>query len=143
MSASMPAATMHSAAAVHAAAAVHTAAEATAAPAVEAAWTGASEAAWAHKGMSVELGLRPTDLSIGPARPGELSLAGSVSRVEYGGADVFVDLALGTAERLRIRASPENPVATGNRIEARIALSALHLFDADGISLRRPNKDGG
>jgi ABC-type sugar transport system ATPase subunit len=96
-----------------------------------------------REGMSVELGLRPTDLSIGPARPGELSLTGSVSRVEYGGADVFVDLALGAVERLRIRASPENPVAAGDRIEARIALSALHLFDADGMSLRRPDKDLG
>ena len=74
-------------------------------------------------------------------RPGELSLTGSVSRVEYGGADVFVDLALGAVERLRIRASTENPVAAGDRIEARIALSALHLFDADGMSLRRPDND--
>ena len=94
-----------------------------------------------REGMSVELGLRPTDLSIGPARPGELSLTGSVWRVEYGGADVFIDLALGAVERLRIRASTENPVAAGDRIEARIALSALHLFDADGMSLRRPDND--
>lgn len=84
------------------------------------------------------LGLRPTDLAIGLARPGEASLSGSISRVEYGGADVFVDLALGDAERLRIRASPENSVSLGERIEARIALAALHLFDAEGASLRRP-----
>ena len=92
----------------------------------------------APEGASVVLGLRPTDLAIGLARPGEASLSGSISRVEYGGADVFVDLALGDAERLRIRASPENSVSLGERIEARIALAALHLFDAEGASLRRP-----
>jgi multiple sugar transport system ATP-binding protein len=92
----------------------------------------------APEGTSVVLGLRPTDLAIGRARPGEASLSGSVSRVEYGGADIFVDLALGDAECLRIRASPENSVSLGERIEARIALAALHLFDAEGASLRRP-----
>jgi ABC-type sugar transport system ATPase subunit len=92
------------------------------------------------EGMSVVLGLRPTDLSIGSARPGDAPLAGSVSRVEYGGADVFVDVALGPAERVRIRASPENPVSPGDRVEARIALSAVHLFDTDGVSLRQPER---
>lgn len=84
------------------------------------------------------LGLRPTDLAIGLARPGEASLSGSISRVEYGGADVFVDLALGDAERPRIHASPENSVSLGERIEARIALAALDLSDTEGASLRRP-----
>ncbi len=92
----------------------------------------------APQGASIVLGLRPTDLAIGRARPGEASLSGPVSRVEYGGADIFVDLALGDAEHLRIRASPENSVSLGERIEARIALDALHLFDAEGASLRRP-----
>ena len=91
-----------------------------------------------REGMSAVLGLRPTDLSIGRARPGEAALSGSVSRVEYGGADVFVDVALGEVERLRIRASPENAVNAGDRVEARIALSAIHLFDAGGVSLRQP-----
>jgi ABC-type sugar transport system ATPase subunit len=94
----------------------------------------------AQEGTSVVLGLRPTDLSIGRARPGEASLSGSVSSVEYGGADIFVDLALGDAERLRIRASPENLVSTGEQIEARIPLAALHVFDHDGGSLRQPTK---
>ena len=92
----------------------------------------------AAEGASVVLGLRPTDLAIGLARPGEASLSGSISRVEYGGADVFVDLALGDAESLRIRVSAENSVSLGEQIEARIALAALHLFDAEGASLRRP-----
>ena len=92
----------------------------------------------AREGMNVVLGLRPTDLFLGPAGPGEASLSGSVSRVEYGGADVFVDVALSDAERLRIRASLEKPVSVGDRIEAHIALTALHLFDAEGASLRTP-----
>jgi ABC-type sugar transport system ATPase subunit len=90
-----------------------------------------------QEGMSVVLGLRPTDLFLGPARPGEASLSGSVSRVEYGGADVFVDLALSEVERVRIRASLEKPVSVGDRIEAHIALTALHLFNGEGASLRR------
>jgi multiple sugar transport system ATP-binding protein len=89
-------------------------------------------------GMNVVLGLRPTDIFFGPARPGTVSLSGSVSRVEYGGGDVFVDLALSEAERLRLRASPEKPVGVGDRIEAYVPLAALHLFDAEGASLRRP-----
>jgi ABC-type sugar transport system ATPase subunit len=89
-------------------------------------------------GMEAVLGLRPTDIFLGPARPGEASLSGAVSRVEYGGADVFVDLALGEAERLRMRATPERPVSVGDRIEAHIPLTALHLFDIQGLSLRRP-----
>jgi ABC-type sugar transport system ATPase subunit len=92
----------------------------------------------AREGMNVVLGLRPTDLFLGPAGPGEASLSGSVSRVEYGGADMFVDLALSEVERLRIRASLEKPVSVRDRIEARIALTALHLFDAEGASLRTP-----
>ena len=84
------------------------------------------------------LGLRPTDLAI-RTRPSRRSVA---LRVDFAGGiwrrDVFVDLALGDAERLRIRASPENSVSLGERIEARIALAALHLFDAEGASLRRP-----
>lgn len=90
-----------------------------------------------QEGMVVVLGLRPTDLFFGPARPGEASFSGSIARVEYAGADVFVDLALNEGERLRIRASLEKPVSVGDRIEARIASTSLHLFDAEGASLRR------
>jgi ABC-type sugar transport system ATPase subunit len=88
--------------------------------------------------MNVVLGLRPTDIFFGPARPGTVSLSGSVSRVEYGGADIFVDLALSEAERLRLRATPEKPVSVGDWIEVCVPVAALHLFDAEGTSLRRP-----
>jgi ABC-type sugar transport system ATPase subunit len=84
----------------------------------------------------VALGLRPTDLAIGPAREGEIALKGHVARVEYGGADIFVDLALNEAERVRIRSAPEHDLAPGSALEARIAARALHLFGADGASLR-------
>ena len=93
-------------------------------------------AAKVAEGEPVTLGLRPTDLTIGPAREGEASLAGEASRIEYGGADIYIDLELDGRERLRIRAAPEAAVALGGRIEARIATKALHLFAADGRSLK-------
>ena len=88
------------------------------------------------EGASVSLGLRPTDLSIGPLREAEAAVIGRVARIEYGGADIFVDLALAGPERVRLRASPEATLADGERVEARIPLRALHLFAADGRSLR-------
>ncbi|MGO8800830.1 MAG: ABC transporter ATP-binding protein [Roseiarcus sp.] len=88
------------------------------------------------EGASVSLGLRPTDLSIGPLREAEAAVIGRVARIEYGGADIFVDLALAGPERVRLRASTEATLADGERVEARIPLRALHLFAADGRSLR-------
>jgi ABC-type sugar transport system ATPase subunit len=84
----------------------------------------------------VTLGLRPTDLALGHAREGEAAIKGGVSRIEYGGADIYIDLELAGAERLRMRAPPETAIASGETIEARIATKALHLFAADGRSLK-------
>jgi multiple sugar transport system ATP-binding protein len=89
-----------------------------------------------EEGEFVTLGLRPTDLSLGGAGDGETAIVGGVSRIEYGGADIFVDLDLAGPERLRIRAPPKTAIGCGDRIEARIATSALHLFAADGRSLK-------
>lgn len=88
------------------------------------------------EGKSVALGLRPTDLSIGPARHGETALVGAAARVEYGGTDIFVDLSVSEYEGVRMRVAPEFAIRDGERIEARIPLRALHLFAADGRSLR-------
>ena len=90
----------------------------------------------AHENAKVVLGLRPTDIAIGAAGAGDIAISGIAGRVEYGGSDVFVDFALGDGERLRLRASPSDRVSAEERIEARIAASALHLFDAAGASLR-------
>jgi len=90
----------------------------------------------ARDGAPVTLGLRPTDLALGPAREGAMAVGGAVSRIEYGGSDIFVDLALNPSERLRIRAAPEHGLEVGAEVEAGIALKRVHLFAADGESLR-------
>jgi hypothetical protein len=90
----------------------------------------------ATEGARATLGLRPTDLALGPGGAGDITFKGVVARVEYGGADIFVDLALNDAERLRIRALPEHGLSPGASVEARIHSGALHLFGADGASLR-------
>ena len=91
-------------------------------------------------GARVTLGLRPTDLALGSSREGEAVFKGVVARVEYGGADIFVDLALNDVERLRIRAAPEHGLTPGLAVDARIPARSLHLFDADGASLRRTSE---
>jgi len=92
----------------------------------------------ADEGEPVALGLRPTDLSIGPVREGEAAIVGQASRIEYGGTDIFVDLTLSGSDGVRMRVATENAIRTGEKIEARIRLRALHLFAADGRSLRVP-----
>jgi ABC-type sugar transport system ATPase subunit len=92
----------------------------------------------ADEGEPVALGLRPTDLSIGPVREGEVAIVGEASRIEYGGADIFVDLTLSGSDGVRMRVAPENAIRSGEKIEARIRMRALHLFAADGRSLRVP-----
>jgi ABC-type sugar transport system ATPase subunit len=87
-------------------------------------------------GEFVTLGLRPTDIALGPAREGEIAIVGVVSRIEYGGADIFIDLELAGSERLRMRAPPETVVRNGEKVEARIPMRAFHLFAADGRSLK-------
>jgi multiple sugar transport system ATP-binding protein len=89
-----------------------------------------------EEGESVTLGLRPTDLTLGAAGEGEAAIRGGVSRIEYGGADIFIDLDLAGPERLRMRAPPETAIKSGEKIEARIPLKAFHLFAADGRSLK-------
>jgi ABC-type sugar transport system ATPase subunit len=88
-----------------------------------------------EEGEAVTLGLRPTDIALGAPRQGEAAIVGIVSRIEYGGADIFVDLELADSERLRLRA-PETAIKSGERIEARVPLRAFHLFAADGRSLK-------
>ncbi len=90
----------------------------------------------AGEAAAVVLGVRPTDLNLGPAGPGDAALTGAVSRVEYGGSDLFIDLALRGAERVRLRAPPTASVREGETIEARVPKQALHLFAPDGASLR-------
>jgi ABC-type sugar transport system ATPase subunit len=88
------------------------------------------------EGERVALGLRPTDLIIGSAGQGEAAVGGAVSRIEYGGADIFVDLEIPGRERVRMRAPPETAMAGGKQLEAKISLKALHLFAENGSSLR-------
>src|SRR5579863_8230412 len=84
----------------------------------------------------VVLGLRPTDLVVGSAGEGEAEISGSVSRIEYGGADIFIDLEHSSTERVRLRTPPNTAVAIGEKLAARISIKALHLFGANGDTLR-------
>ena len=93
-------------------------------------------AAGVQEGDALTLGIRPTDLVLGPAGEAEVAIAGVASWVEYAGSDVFIDLDIGEAEHLRMRAPPETPVRKGDRIEARLPRASLHVFGRDGRSLR-------
>lgn len=82
------------------------------------------------------LGIRPQDVELAAeADPGTLS--GEVVLVELLGSEKLVDIRLSGGERLIAQVRADHDIAAGENVSARIAASAMQLFDeASGKSLR-------
>ena len=86
-------------------------------------------------GSEVTLGIRPEHVTAGTAA--EQRLAGPVDIVERLGTATYVYLQLGLDEPFVAALSGDSHPRPGEPLELGVPADALHLFDADGVALRR------
>ncbi|WP_459200271.1 ABC transporter ATP-binding protein [Pseudomonas tremae] len=83
------------------------------------------------------LGVRPEHITLSAANSGS---GVSVTGVEYLGSEVYVHLATGENEPLICRCEATAGWQVGGRVALQLDTGNVHLFDADGVALRRhPN----
>ncbi|MFW0755367.1 ABC transporter ATP-binding protein [Pseudomonas sp. H11T01] len=83
----------------------------------------------------LSLGVRPEHVSL-KAADGTVGVV--VTGVEYLGSETYVHLDTGQDEPLICRCEVNAGWQVGDRVELRLDIGNLHLFDADGTALRRP-----
>ncbi|MCX7079304.1 MAG: sn-glycerol-3-phosphate ABC transporter ATP-binding protein UgpC [Pseudomonas sp.] len=83
----------------------------------------------------LSLGVRPEHVSL-KAADGTVGVI--VTGVEYLGSETYVHLDTGQDEPLICRCEVNAGWQVGDRVELRLDIGNLHLFDADGTALRRP-----
>jgi multiple sugar transport system ATP-binding protein len=82
----------------------------------------------------VNAGMRPEHLTLAP--PGEGALGGTVSGVEYLGADSTLFVAHPAGPEVTVRVPGRPRVREGEAVGLALAPGALHLFDAAGRAIR-------
>jgi len=82
----------------------------------------------------LNLGIRPEHVTLKAADAGT---GVGVAGVEYLGSETYVHLDTGQAEPLISRCEANAGWRVGDRVELQLDLDNLHLFDADGIALKR------
>ncbi|MQT14717.1 ABC transporter ATP-binding protein [Segnochrobactrum spirostomi] len=87
------------------------------------------------EGSAVSLGVRPEDLSI--ASEGEPLIEGRVDLIEQLGEVQLVYLDIGRDQPLIAKLPGNRDVARGTLLRLSAPADHLHLFDAEGLSLRR------
>ncbi len=83
---------------------------------------------------SLSLGVRPEHLSLKSA-PGTAGVV--VTGVEYLGSETYVHLDTGQDEPLICRCDVNAGWQTGDRVELQPDIDKIHLFDSDGLALKR------
>jgi multiple sugar transport system ATP-binding protein len=83
---------------------------------------------------SLSLGVRPEHLSL-KAAPGTAGVV--VTGVEYLGSETYVHLDTGQDEPLICRCEVNAGWQTGDRVELQLDIDKIHLFDTDGLALKR------
>lgn len=86
---------------------------------------------------SLSLGVRPEHLSL-KAAPGTAGVV--VTGVEYLGSETYVHLDTGQDEPLICRCEVNAGWQTGDRVELQLDIDKIHLFDSDGLALKRHPK---
>jgi multiple sugar transport system ATP-binding protein len=94
---------------------------------------------WERDRSSLELGVRPEDLSIGGA-PDQPGLAGLVYAVEPLGDRSLVDIKLGEG-LVKVRARPTVSFEVGEPLRVGIDMDRVHLFDAETGEVVRRRED--
>ncbi|WP_319497810.1 ABC transporter ATP-binding protein [uncultured Cohaesibacter sp.] len=87
-----------------------------------------------YMGRVAELGLRSEHLRLGNAA--DAPLTGTVSHVEYLGADASIFVTLTSGETLNLRGIGRELPEVGSEVGLLFEPSDIHLFDADGLALR-------
>ncbi|MGI8972967.1 MAG: ABC transporter ATP-binding protein [Gaiella sp.] len=89
----------------------------------------------AETGGEVKLGLRPEHFRIGP--PGQDGgIAGRVQFLEPVGSDLYLTVEAGGTS-IQVRTDPDSPLKQGENLSLLFHASGVHVFGADGRSLRR------
>jgi multiple sugar transport system ATP-binding protein len=83
---------------------------------------------------SLSLGVRPEHLSL-KAAPGSAGVV--VTGVEYLGSETYVHLDTGQDEPLICRCEVNAGWQAGDRVELQPDIDKIHLFDTDGLALKR------
>ncbi|PRY22267.1 sorbitol ABC transporter ATP-binding protein /mannitol ABC transporter ATP-binding protein [Aliiruegeria haliotis] len=84
----------------------------------------------------VEVGIRPEHMQIGLAD--ENTLRGNVMTAEHLGSDTFAYVEIEGLERpVMVRLDGEHTIQTGDPVDVGFATRSVHLFDSDGLALRR------
>ncbi len=80
------------------------------------------------------LGVRPEHITLNAANNG---VGVTVTGIEYLGSEVYVHLATGASEPLICRCDAKAGWQVGDQVALQFDDSNLHLFDADGLALKR------
>lgn len=84
---------------------------------------------------SVTIGIRPSDIVVDPPADAPNPVAGTVTRVEYAGSDLYCDIRVADSVTLRVRTRPDLPLVAGQPIALAVPPSAVHVFDAEGARI--------
>lgn len=83
------------------------------------------------------LGIRPEHLSEVATEQEEAQIVGKVMVVEHLGAETLMHVAIGGDAVIQVKGSGESTVTDGQTITAHFGLRHVHLFDAQGVALKR------
>lgn len=86
------------------------------------------------EGAQLTLGVRPEHITLNPANNG---VGVTVTGIEYLGSEVYVHLTTGESEPLICRCDAKTDWRVGDQVALQFDDSNLHLFDADGLALKR------
>jgi ABC-type sugar transport system ATPase subunit len=80
-----------------------------------------------------QLGIRPEHLRLGA--PGDVGIRGTVAMLEPVGSDLYVAVDIG-GSTMQVRTDPDAAVAAGDNVTLTFDPVRLHVFAADGASVR-------
>ncbi|WEJ59279.1 sn-glycerol-3-phosphate ABC transporter ATP-binding protein UgpC [Devosia sp. FJ2-5-3] len=81
----------------------------------------------------VTLGVRPEHLALGA--PGDISVEGTITLIEYLGSEVFIYVALPDGQTLLAQAPGNVRHQRGEKVSVSFRAEDTHLFDADGLRI--------
>ena len=93
-------------------------------------------------GDPVTLGVRPEDLSVGFAVPGGAAVDVDVYVIEPLGGETILYGQIGDSLTLVVKTPGDAPVRNRERVPVHVRPGLCHLFDRDGVAIRRPSIPG-
>ena len=87
----------------------------------------------------VTIGIRPEDIVIEASAEGQ-SISGLVELIEPVGSDTFLRIGIGEGVAITARVRADSSVQEGDQVGLGFPLEHLHLFDAGGVRVPRPDE---